>query len=219
MILDAAYFRKQPTIFHIDDKECKRFWPYDSGHAYALIDQFGSLSVLVVSPDFCESRSCAVLYSRDSQITLVDSESSPSRPGWDDIFIGIAEKISERSTCPRASVGCVITKDNRVLSMGYNGSVSGAKHCSDSGCLIKDGSCIRTIHAEENAILNASKNAVSVAGATAYVTHSPCINCCKRLVQAGVAHVKFKTPYRLEQSVEFVESNGIDLSFQWLDKQ
>jgi dCMP deaminase len=129
------------------------------------------------------------------------------RKSWDEYFLEVAEVVSTRSTCNRLKVGCVIVKDNRIVSTGYNGSVHGLPHCHDVGCLTNEqGRCIRTIHAEENAILHARRD--ELIGATAYVTHEPCENCTKRLVQAGIKRVVFLNPYKNKYNKEF--NNGIE---------
>jgi dCMP deaminase len=108
---------------------------------------------------------------------------------WDEYFIAIAKTVSSRATCERLKVGAVIVRDRTILSTGYNGSIRGSPHCVDEGCYLVDGHCVRTIHAETNAILQAAKNGVDLTGATCYVTHSPCINCLKHLINAGVIDI------------------------------
>ena len=92
-----------------------------------------------------------------------------SRPDWDLYFIRIAKEISSRSTCPRASVGVVITRNNRILATGYNGSPAGEPHCEDVGCDVVNGHCHRAVHAETNAIVQAAKFGASIDGATMYI--------------------------------------------------
>jgi len=94
------------------------------------------------------------------------------RPTWNQYFAELATLTAARSTCPRASVGCVLVKDNRVVSTGYNGSAPGMPHCTDVGCFTEHNHCIRTIHAEVNAIAQAARTGVTTEGATAYVTHT-----------------------------------------------
>jgi dCMP deaminase len=93
------------------------------------------------------------------------------RPGWDEYFLKLAMLASERATCPRMHCGCVIVKDRYVLSTGYNGSLPGASHCEDVGCLVVDDHCVRTNHAEINAISQAARHGVSLDGSTAHVLH------------------------------------------------
>ena len=91
------------------------------------------------------------------------------RPDWDTYFLKLAMLASERATCPRMHCGCVLVKDNHVLSTGYNGSLPGTPHCYDVGCLVVDNHCVRTNHAEINAICQAARHGQALAGATAYV--------------------------------------------------
>jgi dCMP deaminase len=116
------------------------------------------------------------------------------RKDWDSYWMAITEMVAERSTCNRLKVGAVITLNNRCVATGYNGSIHGHEHCTDVGCLLNEqGRCIRTIHAEVNAILHARRDELQ--GATAYVSHEPCENCTKLLAQAGIKRVVFKNPY------------------------
>lgn len=129
------------------------------------------------------------------------------RQGWDAYFIGAALHASERGTCSRAKVGAVIVKDRSMISTGYNGAPAGLPHCIEVGCQeyeVKnpdgevDRYCFRTIHAEINAIAQAAKNGVSILGSTMYSTHSPCIHCCKVILNTGIFRIVYKNPYRLE---------------------
>ncbi|WP_096198922.1 deoxycytidylate deaminase [Bacillus sp. FJAT-45350] len=116
-----------------------------------------------------------------------------ARPSWDETFLTVASVLADRSTCKRAKVGCVITKDNRIVSTGYNGSIHGHEHCTeDDCCLNEQGRCIRTIHAEQNALLHAKED---LYGTTAYVTHEPCETCTKLLAQAGIKKVIYAKSY------------------------
>lgn len=120
-----------------------------------------------------------------------------ARVNWDRYFMDIAVVVSSRSTCPRKNVGAVIVKDKQILSTGYNGSISGAPHCIDIGCIMENDHCIATIHAEVNAITQAAKHGVSIDGATIYVTASPCINCFKAICQAGICRIVYGEQYRV----------------------
>lgn len=122
---------------------------------------------------------------------------------WDQYFLSQALVLSMRSTCDRLMVGAVIVRDNRVIAGGYNGSVSGETHCSEGGCYLEDGHCVRTIHAEMNAIIQCAKFGVSTEGAEIYVTHFPCLPCTKQIIQAGIKKVSYlydyhNHPYALE---------------------
>ncbi|MFN2527784.1 MAG: cytidine/deoxycytidylate deaminase family protein [Candidatus Baltobacteraceae bacterium] len=117
------------------------------------------------------------------------------RPGWDEYFMDIARTVGTRATCPRASVGCVITRDHRILTTGYNGSPRHVAHCMEVGCMVVNDHCVRTTHAEANAIVQGALHGVTLAGATAYCTHQPCLNCSKLLISAGIAKIVYETPY------------------------
>lgn len=120
-----------------------------------------------------------------------------TRPGWDEYFLDVARVVARRSTCPRVrdGVGCVLVCDRQVLATGYAGSVRGLPHCVDVGCELEGGRCVRTVHAEVNAVLQAARHGVSVGGATAYCTLSPCWGCFKALANGGAARVVFAVRY------------------------
>lgn len=117
------------------------------------------------------------------------------RPSWDEYFLKVAMLVSERATCPRMHCGCVLVRDKQILSTGYNGSIPGDAHCEDDGCMIVDNHCVRTIHAEMNAILQCSSHGISTQGATAYITNMPCTNCSKALITAGIKEVVVFSDY------------------------
>jgi dCMP deaminase len=117
-----------------------------------------------------------------------------NRVSWDEYFIMIASFIKKRSSCDRLQVGCVITKNNRVLCTGYNGHVPGAPHTSK----VVDNHEQMTIHAEVNAICHAAKDGISLSESKAYVTHYPCINCAKSLIAAGITEVVYLTNYKTD---------------------
>lgn len=132
------------------------------------------------------------------------------RINWHDYFMSQTQLLSLRSTCERLKVGATIVKDNRVISSGYNGSVSGEDHCIDVGCLVEGGHCIRTIHAEMNALLQCSKFGVSTEGASIYVTHFPCVHCSKSLVQSGIKNIYYSEDYKNhEYALYLFDKNGI----------
>lgn len=114
------------------------------------------------------------------------------RIGWHEYFASMSLIASSRSPCERLHVGCVLVKDNRVLSMGYNGFFSGAPHTS----IVHDGHEIATIHAEQNAVSYAAKEGISLKGAIAYITHFPCVNCFKILISAGIEKVYYIDDYK-----------------------
>ena len=134
------------------------------------------------------------------------------RPTWDEYFINIALTVAERSTCDRAHVGAVLVRDKRILTTGFNGSPSGQAHCDDVGHLLVDGHCVRTTHAETNAIIQAALHGVSTKGADCYVTHFPCIQCSKTLINAGIERVIYLNNYRVdENAMAFFEGAGVAL--------
>lgn len=134
------------------------------------------------------------------------------RTSWEEYFMHIAESISERGTCDRAYVGCVlVNKDNRIVSTGYNGSISGNPQCDEVGHVMREGHCIATIHAEMNALLYCAKEGISVKNTTCYVTHFPCLNCTKSLIQAGIIKIYYRHGYRMDEyAIEVLEKNNIE---------
>ncbi len=126
-----------------------------------------------------------------------------SRPNWDEYFMKLAMLASERATCPRMHCGCVLVKDREVIATGYNGSIPGDAHCEDVGCLVVEDHCVRTNHAEMNAIVQAAKKGHIVDGATAYVTNMPCTTCAKALIAAGVKRVVVFSDYHSTLATDF----------------
>ena len=133
------------------------------------------------------------------------------RASWDEYFMGIAHQAATRSTCVRKHVGAVIVRDRTVLSTGYNGSIRGLPHCEDVGCVMEDGHCITTVHAEANAILQAAKNGVSIDGAEIYTTASPCWNCFKLIANAGIRRISFGEFYREDRIRDTAQQIDIEL--------
>lgn len=119
------------------------------------------------------------------------------RPSWDQMFMGTACLASTRSSCERLNVGCVIVKNNRVITTGYNGFLKGAPHVS----VVKNGHEQFTIHAEQNAICDAANRGVSLDNTTAYITHYPCLNCFKLLIASGIKEVKYLENYKNDELV------------------
>ena len=134
-----------------------------------------------------------------------------SRVSWDRYFMNIAREVATRSTCDRKHVGAVIVRDKTILSTGYNGSIRGLPHCDEAGHLMEDGHCVRTIHAEVNAIVQAARHGVRIEGAGIYVTASPCWSCFKLLANAGIERIVYGEFYRDERIFEVARSLGIDL--------
>ncbi len=118
-----------------------------------------------------------------------------NRIPWKQYFMMQALVIAQRSTCDRALVGSVLVKDNRIIGTGYNGSVTGEPHCDDVGHQLVDGHCVRTIHSEMNSLIQCARNGVSTDNTEIYVTHFPCYNCAKALVQAGIKRINYYFDY------------------------
>lgn len=117
------------------------------------------------------------------------------RIDWDQYFMVQAALLASRSTCKRLSVGAVLVRDKRIIAGGYNGAVSGDDHCIDEGCYLRDEHCVRTIHAEMNAILQCARFGMSTDGASLYVTDFPCLQCTKSLLQAGIKEINYIRNY------------------------
>ena len=142
------------------------------------------------------------------------------RINWHQYFLAQSHLLSLRSTCERLRVGTTIVKDNRVIAGGYNGSVSGEAHCIDVGCLLEGGHCIRTIHAEINALLQCSKFGVSTEGASVYVTHFPCVHCTKSLIQAGIKNIYYRADYKNHPyALELLDKNNVHYELVELDSK
>ncbi|MFM1912804.1 MAG: hypothetical protein RIR51_642 [Bacteroidota bacterium] len=144
------------------------------------------------------------------------------RPNFDDIFMQLAENLALRSHCTRAQVGAVLTKDTRIISIGYNGPPSGTHNCDEEfgpeGCpRDSKGSCSLALHAEQNAILFASKNGADVEGATIYVTLSPCIACARVIYTMKIKRVVYLKSYAeykkipSDEGVDFLRKFGVEV--------
>jgi dCMP deaminase len=134
------------------------------------------------------------------------------RVSWDEYFMRIATEVATRSTCDRKHVGAVIVRDKSILATGYNGSIRGLPHCDEEGHLMQDGHCVRTIHAETNAIIHAARNGVRIEHATIYVTASPCWGCFRMIANAGLVRIVFGEFYRDERIFKVARELGIELS-------
>ena len=133
------------------------------------------------------------------------------RASWDEYFMNIAREVATRSTCDRKHVGAVIVRDKSILATGYNGAIRGLAHCDDEGHLMEDGHCVRTVHAEANAIVQAARNGVGIDGATIYVTASPCWGCFRLIANAGIVKIVFGELYRDPKIFEHAQKVGIEL--------
>jgi dCMP deaminase len=134
-----------------------------------------------------------------------------NRASWDLYFMQIARQVATRATCDRKLVGAVITRAKNILATGYNGSIGGLGHCDDEGHMMEDGHCVRTIHAEANAIIQAAKNGVRIDGGAIYVTASPCWGCFKMIANAGLLKIVYGEFYRDQRIFDFAQRLGIEL--------
>ena len=144
------------------------------------------------------------------------------KPSFDEIYMELAEKLAKRSHCVKAQVGAVLTKDTRIVSLGYNGPPAGTHNCDVEfpveGCpRDSKGRCSLALHAEQNAILYATKNNVSMANATLYVTLSPCIACARVIFTIGIKKVFYKDSYAkfkglpTDEGVDFLRRFGVEV--------
>ncbi|UQW98599.1 ComE operon protein 2 [Rummeliibacillus sp. G93] len=115
---------------------------------------------------------------------------------WNQFFMAQSHLLALRSTCTRLSVGATIVREKRIIAGGYNGSISGDDHCIDNGCYVVDNHCVRTVHAEVNALLQCAKYGTPTKGADLYVTHFPCLPCTKSIIQAGIQNLYYATDYK-----------------------
>ncbi|MDR2976443.1 MAG: cytidine/deoxycytidylate deaminase family protein [Streptococcaceae bacterium] len=118
-----------------------------------------------------------------------------ARPTLDQYFMEIAQLTSSRGTCDRRFVGALVVKDRHVIATGYNGSVSGDVHCDQVGHKMENGHCIRTVHAEQNALIQCAKYGESTLNTSLYVTDFPCLICTKLIIQAGVNEIIYGREY------------------------
>ena len=125
---------------------------------------------------------------------------SGTRLSWDEYFLSTALLLSTRSACNRLHVGCVLVKNNRIISAGYNGFLPKAPHTS----IVVDNHEIATVHAEQNAIADCANRGVSAKDSTAYITHYPCINCAKILAASGIKEIKYLNDYKNDKNVDIL---------------
>lgn len=134
-----------------------------------------------------------------------------SRKDWHSYFMDIAKEVATRSTCDRKHVGAIIVRDKNILSTGYNGSIRTQPHCDDEGHDIENGHCVRTVHAEANAIIQAARHGVRIDGADIYTTASPCWDCFKLIANAGITRIFYGEFYREQKSFRIAAELGIEL--------
>ncbi|GEK33312.1 ComE operon protein 2 [Kurthia sibirica] len=131
---------------------------------------------------------------------------------WNQFFMAQSHLLALRSTCTRLSVGATIVRDKRIIAGGYNGSISGDDHCIDKGCYVVDNHCVRTVHAETNALLQCAKYGTPTNGADLYVTHFPCLPCSKTIIQAGIKNLYYAKDYKNnEYAVELFKQADVHI--------
>ena len=141
------------------------------------------------------------------------------RPSWDKYFMDMAKLAATRSTCLSRQVGAVIVKDKCVISTGYNGASKGSKHCTEIGCIrkklnIPSGQQLdlcRAVHAEQNALVQAARSGTSTKDAVIYITVTPCFQCAKMLVNAGIKEVVVEGVYPDERTQELFKEVGVNI--------
>ena len=145
------------------------------------------------------------------------AHTTDNRPSWDEYFMKLAHEVATRTTCMRRGVGAIIVKDKRILSTGYNGVPTGLRHCEETGCLrqqlgVPSGQrheICRGLHAEQNAIIQAARYGINIAGASIYITTQPCVVCAKMIINAGIGEIVYQNPYPDELAMTLLEESGI----------
>lgn len=133
------------------------------------------------------------------------------RPNWDDYFMAIVRIVATRSSCDRLRTGAVLVQDKRIIATGYNSAPPGLPICDDIGHLLEDKHCVRTLHSEENAIIQCAIKGISSTGSTLYTAYAPCIHCAKVLIGAGVKRVVYIKNYRASKSPEYLKDAGVQV--------
>jgi dCMP deaminase len=144
-----------------------------------------------------------------------------SRPSWDEYFMGLVEEVAKRATCDRGRAGCIIVKEKRIMATGYVGSPPGLPHCDEEGHLLRrvideDGTerqhCVRTTHAEQNAISQAARYGIALEGATLYCKMEPCRVCAMLIISVGLRRVVARRRYHAGQDTrEMFRAAGVEL--------
>ncbi|OHD81078.1 MAG: cell division protein DedD, partial [Spirochaetes bacterium RIFOXYC1_FULL_54_7] len=151
------------------------------------------------------------------------AEEAYVRPSWDEYFMEVCRAIAKRATCDRGRSGCVIARDHQVLATGYVGAPAGLPHCDEVGHQLKqlvheDGTvtkhCVRTVHAEQNAICQAARRGIGIQGATLYCRMTPCRTCAMMIINCGILHVVCDRKYHdgAESEAMFVQA-GLVLEY------
>lgn len=148
---------------------------------------------------------------------------SSARPSWDEYFMEVADTVSKRATCDRGKSGCIIVRDKQILVTGYVGAPRGLPHCDESGHLMKqmvheDGNttnhCVRTVHAEQNAICQAARLGISLEGSTLYCRMTPCRTCAMMIINCGIIRVVCERRYHAgSESIDMFEQAGVKIDF------
>jgi dCMP deaminase len=154
----------------------------------------------------------------------MENQDTYIRPSWDDYFLGIAQTVATRATCNRGRSGCVIVRDKQILVTGYVGSPMGLPHCDDVGHQMKkvvheDGHvtqhCVRTVHAEQNAITQAAKLGIAINNATLYCKMTPCRTCAMLIINCGIKRVVCEKKYHAgAESEEMFKEAKVELIFK-----
>jgi len=133
------------------------------------------------------------------------------RVSWEIYFMNIAKEVGTRSTCNRKHVGAVIVRGKTILATGYNGSIRGLAHCDEAGHEMDNTHCVRTIHAEANAIVQSARHGVRIEDSEIYITASPCYDCFKMIANVGIRKIYFGEFYRDERIMEHAKELNIEL--------
>ena len=159
----------------------------------------------------------------------LNKEEESTRPSWDAYFMEVANAASKRATCDRGRSGCVIARDKQIMVSGYVGSPTGFPHCDEVGHQIKKVThengevtehCMRTVHAEQNAICQAAKIGVSIAGATLYNRMTPCRTCAMLLINCGIKRVVCERRYHQgEESERMFKEAGVEIEYKYDEVQ
>ncbi len=154
---------------------------------------------------------------------MSDTINQHGRPSWDEYFMEIANAVSSRATCDRGKSGCVIVRDRQILVTGYVGSPKGLPHCDEVGHQMKktvheDGTttehCVRTVHAEQNAICQAAKLGIALQDSTLYCRMTPCRVCAMLIINCGITRVVCEKKYHAgAESEEMFQKAGVTLEF------
>lgn len=134
------------------------------------------------------------------------------RASWSEYFMRMSQLVASRSTCPRRAVGAVVVREHRVIATGYNGAPAGQPHCTDVGCLIEQDHCVRTIHAELNALLQCSRYGIATQGTDIYCTDMPCRHCARALIQSGIRQIFYLRTYDSPETHTLMEANNVKLT-------